>query len=221
MKTGDVAKQLGVHPQTLRKWEAKGIITPIRTPFGQRRYREEDIRKLQQNYDPRHEYIYCRVSSKKQSGDLARQISFMQNLFPTSKVISDIGSGINFKRSGLQTLLEQLCAGDVKTIAVSYQDRLCRIGFEIFEQLATIFKCRIVVVNNIETSPEAELVNDLIEITTSFSARIHGLRRYGNEMSNLLPTEEETSGSMEAMDQTINEDVQYNFEDLETSPENV
>lgn len=212
MKTGDVAKQLGVHPQTLRKWEAKGVITPIRTPFGQRRYREEDIRKLQQNFDPRKEYIYCRVSSQKQAGDLERQIEFMRNLFPTFEVISDIGSGVNFRRPGLKTLLEQLHSDNVKTIAVSYRDRLCRIGFEIFEQLAELFKCKIVVVNNIETSPEAELVKDLIEITTSFSARIHGLRRYKNEMSNLINPEDQDSETMENVDQTIDEVVQLNAE---------
>lgn len=213
MKTGDVAKQLGVHPQTLRKWEAKGVITPIRTPFGQRRYREEDIRKLQQNFDPRREIIYCRVSSKKQSGDLERQISFMQNLFPTFEVISDIGSGVNFKRPGCKTLLEQLCRDNVKAIAVSYKDRLCRVGFEIFEQLAEMFKCRIIVVNNVETSPEAELVKDLIEITTSFSARIHGLRRYKSEMSNLLTQEEQDSIALEEVDQAINDDLQQNSTD--------
>ena len=42
---------------------------------------------------------YCRVSSKKQSEDLERQIEYMRNLYPNYRIISDIGSGLNFNRN--------------------------------------------------------------------------------------------------------------------------
>ena len=42
----DAAAKVGVHPQTLRRWEAEGRISSLRTPSGQRRYRREDVEKL-------------------------------------------------------------------------------------------------------------------------------------------------------------------------------
>lgn len=218
-KISDVAKRVGVHPQTIRKWERLGLITPVRTPLGQRRYSEDDVRRMQQNHDPRFEYIYCRVSSKKQSADLERQIKFMQGIFPDAKLISDIGSGVNFKRPGLKTLLDELCGGNIKKIAVSYKDRLCRIGFELFEQLAEIFKCEIIAVNNVETSPEEELIRDLISITTSFSARIHGLRKYKSEMSSLLTSKEETESSLEELDKANDQTLQLDVSTTANSEE--
>jgi MerR family transcriptional regulator, heat shock protein HspR len=45
--TISVAAELtGMHPQTLRGYEARGLVTPRRTPGGTRRYSELDIEKL-------------------------------------------------------------------------------------------------------------------------------------------------------------------------------
>ena len=47
LKISETAKLLNVHPNTLRKWDKKGVLVAIR--FGERkdrRYREEDIAKL-------------------------------------------------------------------------------------------------------------------------------------------------------------------------------
>lgn len=47
LKLAEVSKMLNVHPNTLRQWDAKGILKAIR--FGQkqeRRYRRKDIEKL-------------------------------------------------------------------------------------------------------------------------------------------------------------------------------
>jgi putative resolvase len=180
--------KLGVHPQTLRRWEREGKIIPHRTAKGQRRYNVDELLKLVQvpdsaENDTRSKIIYARVSSKKQEDDLKRQIMFMEKLFPDYEVISDICSGVNFNRPGLRKVLERLCRGNISKIAISYKDRLCRIGFDLFEQLGEIYSTEIIVVNNTDTSPEEELVEDLIAITTSFSARMHGLRKYAKEMS--------------------------------------
>lgn len=194
LRTKDAAELLGIHPQTLRRWEKEGKIEPQRVN-NQRRYLLTDIKRLKgdggNNTDNKRNIIYGRVSSRKQSEDLSRQIEFMQKIFPDYEVITDIGSGVNFKRQGLQTLLERICKGEIGKIAIAYKDRLARIGFELFEEICKIFGCEIIIVNNIETSPENELVEDLIAITTSFSARIHGLRKYANEMSNDKTFEQE------------------------------
>ena len=54
---------------------------------------------------------YCRVSSNKQKDDLERQIENMR-LYLTAQgkpfeIISDIGSGINYKKKGLKELIEE------------------------------------------------------------------------------------------------------------------
>jgi MerR family transcriptional regulator/heat shock protein HspR len=41
------AELAGMHPQTLRIYERKGLLEPYRTPGGTRRYSQEDIERLQ------------------------------------------------------------------------------------------------------------------------------------------------------------------------------
>src|SRR4051812_7182729 len=41
------AELAGVHPQTLRIYERKGLVDPARTGGGSRRYSDADIRQLQ------------------------------------------------------------------------------------------------------------------------------------------------------------------------------
>ncbi len=40
------AELVGMHPQTLRMYEAKGLVRPQRTPGGTRRYSEVDLERL-------------------------------------------------------------------------------------------------------------------------------------------------------------------------------
>ena len=211
LKISEAAEILNVHPQTLRRWEKEGKIEPVRIN-GQRKYNMSDIQRLKSGDDEpsveRISIIYCRVSSRKQEEDLERQVKFMQKIYPNDEVVTDIGSGINFKRPGLQTLLQRLCKGEISRISCSYKDRLARVGYDLLKQIASIFGCEIVVVNNIETSPEEELVEDLIAITTSFSARMHGLRKYADQMSNDEAAKESQTGeNMEKLDKNISESV--------------
>ena len=50
---------------------------------------------------------YCRVSSKKQMDDLERQKDFFRREYPDHELVTDVGSGLNWKRKGLKTILEQ------------------------------------------------------------------------------------------------------------------
>lgn len=219
LRISEASKLLGVHPQTLRRWETEGKLSPSKTPSGQRRYSKREVEKLinTDKEDAREQIIYCRVSSRKQADDLKRQEDFMRKLFPTFRVISDIGSGVNFKRPGLQTILELMHKGDIRTLAISYKDRLCRIGFDLFEELSKLFGFEIIVVNNIETSPEGELVKDLLAITTSFSARIHGLRKYGNQdASPGAESQEKIEQHMASLDSLLESHLQSNFDAYST-----
>ena len=54
---------------------------------------------------------YCRVSSNKQKEDLKRQITFMKDKYPGYKIISDIVSGINYKRNGFKEIIDKAING--------------------------------------------------------------------------------------------------------------
>ncbi len=76
---------------------------------------------------------YCRVSSSKQRDDLARQVAYLHGFFPEAEIIKDIGSGLNYKRKGLRTILERVVRPDKLTVVVAHRDRLTRFGFELIE----------------------------------------------------------------------------------------
>lgn len=80
-------------------------------------------------------YIYCRVSSDKQKNDLFRQEQYLRSLYPTHDLIADVGSGINFKRKGLQTILDRSVKGLVGEVVVAYKDRIAIFGFELIEYI--------------------------------------------------------------------------------------
>jgi len=61
-------------------------------------------------------YIYARVSSAKQKAEPERQKQLLLNKYPQYELISDVGSGINFKQAGLRSLLERSRRGLVKEV---------------------------------------------------------------------------------------------------------
>jgi predicted site-specific integrase-resolvase len=164
---------LGLHPNTLRKYADEGKIETIKNEAGQRLYNVESYRR--DRYRPA-VICYCRVSSTKQRDDLHRQANFMRERYSDAEIVTDIGSGLNFKRKGLQSLLVRLMRGDKLTIVVACRDRLCRFGFELFEFMAEQNGGSIVVLDQAVHCPETELTADLLAILHVFSCRMHGLR---------------------------------------------
>ena len=175
----EASRILGVHPQTLRTWAREGRIDYIRTEGNQRRYDVDSYIGLSK---PTVTICYCRVSSKKQSADLDRQVAFMRERHPDAEVISDVGSGLNFKRKGLLAILERVHQGAKLRIVVAYRDRLARFGTELIETLLERNGGELVVLNQRDLSPEEELTADLIAILTVFGARVNRLRRYRKEI---------------------------------------
>ncbi len=190
----DAMRLLQVTNQTLINWEQRGLLTSIRTKGGQRRYRRADlIARIASdsttanstsvsptdNSIKRVKVAYCRVSSPSQRQDLERQIEFFRTSYPHHIIVSDIGSGINFKRKGFNALLDQAIRGDIEEVMVTHRDRLCRFGFDFFERIIQQYsKGQIVVLDKGETSPEKELLDDLLSIITVFSSRLYGLRSH-------------------------------------------
>ena len=137
-----------------------------------------DAIKHASSSDQKQKICYCRVSSHHQKDDLKRQITFMQSQFPTYTIIQDIGSGINWKRSGLTSILELAMQGKLQEVVVAHRDRLCRFAFELIQWLLEINGVQLVVLNQEIQSTEQELAEDLLSIIHVFACRKMGKRRY-------------------------------------------
>ena len=182
MTPRDAAKALGYNVDYLRQLAKQGKIPTIRTPGGHLRYAIQEYVDEQRVSDIT-TLCYCRVSGKAQAADLASQVAYMREKFPEAEVIEDFGSGINFKRKGLQRILERLLRGDKRRIVVAHRDRLARFGGEVIRFLVEQNGGEVVVLNQTSLSPEQELtVSDLLEILHVFSSRMYGLRRYTDKI---------------------------------------
>jgi excisionase family DNA binding protein len=136
--------------------------------------------------------IYARVSSNTQRGDLERQVESLKlwvyrNL-PNAEyvVVTDVASGLNEDRRGLRKLIEMAKRREVQAIVIAYRDRLTRFGFEYLKTLFNTLGVDVYVVFQEESKNYVqELVEDFVEIATSFASRIYGRRskKYKEVMS--------------------------------------
>ena len=177
------SKILGVSAQTLRNGDKKGKLHPHHTSSnGYRYYSHEQLNQVM-NIKPNLDRIvigYCRVSSNKQKDDLERQIENMK-LYLTAQgkpfeIISDIGSGIDYKKKGLKELMKRISQNKVDKVVVFYKDRLLRFGFELVEYIASLYDCNIEIIDHTEKTEQQELVEDLVQIITVFSCKLQGKR---------------------------------------------
>ncbi len=97
------------------------------------------------------------------------------NGYQVKGAIKEIGSGLNGKRKKLFSILRD---PDIKTIIVEHKDRLVRFGFEYMEALLSSSGRRIIVVD--ETEMKDDLVQDMIDVLTSFCVRLYGRRSAKN-----------------------------------------
>jgi predicted site-specific integrase-resolvase len=189
IKTYDVSRP------TLVRWGRLGKIRYLRCGTGDRaahRYHKHDLDRyfgsrsqagVGGNEETRKVYLYARVSSSKQkeAGDLARQIeSLKTHCKDYDRVIADVASGLNFKRRGLLSILEQIEAGNVSKVVVTYRDRLARFGIELLERTFEKYNVALDVVSNKDTensgNAEQELSEDLLAICNYFVAKNNGRR---------------------------------------------
>lgn len=185
---GKAAEELGVVQETLRRWERLGKITVERTPKGHRRY---DLSKLKGiapkiSKDNKRSIAYARVSSHDQKKDLLRQVMLLESFCAshgwTYEVIQDLGSGLNYSKKGLKKLIKEICLGAVQRLVITHKDRLLRFGAELIFSLCEQFGTEIVIINaSEEANFEDDLVQDVLEIITVFSARLYGSRSRKNK----------------------------------------
>ena len=197
----EASKLLGVHQRTLYQWEDKGLIKTIRTPGGKRLYNVVDFLKDKEckdddncikdldeldNVEEKLNISYVRVSSLSQKDDLARQKKLILDKYPNHKMISDIGSGINFNRPGIKKIIKLAIEGKVNELVIAYKDRLTRFGYELIESFIKDYSNGkiIIIYKKDDMEPEEELVKDVLQLMNVFVAKMNGLRKYKKKEKN-------------------------------------
>ncbi len=120
----------------------------------------------------------------------------------TYEILTDVGSGLNYRKRGLRQLINRICSGEVGRLVLSRKDRLLRFGSELVFSLCEHFCVEVIIINASDDSTfEEDLANDVIEndviendviendviekdvieIVTVFSARLYGSRSQKNK----------------------------------------
>lgn len=194
-KVGEFAEKIGVSISTLQRWDRTDVLKSKRTPTNQRYYTDEDLNKVlnleEDTKSKRKNVGYCRVSTQGQKQNLENQKEFI-SVYSLShgiildEIYTDIGSGLNYKRKNWNKLLKQIENNEIDKIYITYKDRFVRFGYEWFEDFCSSHGTEIIVLNQKQTSPEEELIEDLLSILHVFSTRSYGLRKYKTEINKEL-----------------------------------
>lgn len=187
----EFGKRIGKSCSTLRRWDKEGRLKPKRGLGGHRFYDEADIRvALFQKTTIQNQLniVYCRVSSKSQKDDLATQHQAMEHFclgagIPISEIYDEVAGGMNFNRKIFLSIIDKIEQYEVSKLVVAHKDRLVRFGFAFFEHFAKKHGCEIIVANQINLSPQQEMVEDLMSIVHCFSSRLYGLRNYKKQIA--------------------------------------
>lgn len=176
-----VKELLGITSQTLNNWRRLDKI----------KYKEINSRNFLYDIDslgitdpkPRLNVIYTRVSNTKQKNDLIKQEQILRQFMAAKGIIvdevfSDIASGMNENRKGLNKLIDLVTDNRIDTIYISYKDRLTRFGYSYFEKWFKKYDTEIVYINlTKEEDFQTELTEDLISIIHHFSMKMYSNRR--------------------------------------------
>lgn len=185
---GEVADLFNVTIQTVRNWEKQGKIQSIRTTGNQRRFEEIEINRLmgKPSEAPRKTLVYARVSTAARKDDLSRQKEVLE-LFCAARgwqyiTLTDIGSGLNYRKKGLLKLIELIETNQIDRLVLNYKDRLLRFGNEIIFEMCRYHGVEVMVITeNEDTTYEQELTADVLSIITVFSAKLYGSRSHKNK----------------------------------------
>jgi len=176
MKLSEWARRKGVCYKTAWRWFADGKlpVKAVQTATGTILI-EEDLQP------PGKIVVYARVSSGDQKGDLDRQVARClkwanENGLAVSESVCEVGSALNGARPKLLRLLRDK---GVSAIVVEHRDRLMRFGFEYVETGLAAHGRKICVAEEAEVKDD--LVRDMIEVLTSFCARLYGRRAAANK----------------------------------------
>jgi len=146
--------------------------------------KDETIKKVTKKELDKLNICYIRVSTLSQKNDLERQREFMTEKYPTYDVIEDIGSGLNFNRKGLRKIIKLAISGKINKLVIAYKDRLTRFGYDLIEDLIKDYSNGQIIIEDskeIKKEPKEELVEDVLQVLNVYTAKMNGLRKYGNK----------------------------------------
>ena len=182
MSIGKFAKKVGVNIATLRRMDASGDLKPYHVSKGGTRYYSTEQLKYFGDTQQKAKLVagYCRVSTPSQKDELENQVNNVKTYMIAKgysfEMITDIGSGIDYKRQGLKKLIDKINNQEISKIVILYKDRLVGFGYELIEYLCFINNIEIEIIDHTETSKEKELTDDLIQSITVFANRLYGQR---------------------------------------------
>jgi excisionase family DNA binding protein len=188
LSIGQLADELGVTTHTIREWCKEGKITYERTKGGHRRFDLDTVLSSIGSRKPKKEKLtigYARVSTADAKNDLANQIKAIE-LFCSAKgwnhkIISDVGSGLNYNKKGLKELINLIETNQIQRVVLNYKDRLLRFGSEIIFEMCSYHNTEVVIINETENKTyNEELVEDVVSIITVFSSILYGSRSHKN-----------------------------------------
>ena len=185
---------LGVKRKTLIRWAEKELIVFSR-PNGRGKWlfdvgsvgisrvpilESKPTTSVQKEESRGVKAIYARVSTRKQLDDLHTQVTALSAKYPDHIVITDCGSGLNFKRKGILSLLQLAFEGRLQHVRIAHRDRLCRFAYDLIEHILVKHGAEIhVEAHDLPPSAERELAEDVLAVITVFGARLHGARSAG------------------------------------------
>lgn len=178
MNLTEWARLQGVHPQTAYRWFREGTL-PV--PAVRVNSRSVLVSPDSTAAAPVAAFgLYARVSSHDQKSDLDRQVSRLSGWAAEAggqvvRVEAEIGSGMNGSRSKVRRLLAD---PKVSVVVVEHRDRLGRMNTELVETALAAHGRRLVVLDDGEV--DDDLVRDMVEVLTSFCARLYGRRSARN-----------------------------------------
>ena len=186
MKASEVLQILQITRPALTKYVKNGKIKVTVKGNGQYDYDAESMYKMLNKDIERKNYLYARVSTPKQKKkDLEHQIQLLknysfQNGYIVNGVFSDMASGISFaNRKEFFTMLDDIIAGKVRTVIITYKDRLSRVGFELFSYLFKKHGCEIVVISEVgsEKLDSEEIFEEIISLLHCYSMKLYSKRK--------------------------------------------
>ena len=187
---GKVCELLGISLSTAYRWIKSGKLKEeFRTLGNHRRFNLSSIHSqfIPTNNNNKLTLLYSRVSSHDQKNDLITQQSKLlhyaqSNNFNNIKLISDLGSGLNFKKSGLNLLLQLILTQQIQTLIINHKDRLLRFGSELIFKLCEFYHIKVIILEDKSLSFEETLTHDVIELMTVFCAKLYGKRSHKNKL---------------------------------------
>jgi len=176
LSIGEFAEAIGKTTQTIRNWDNTGYLKPAKIgKGGHRYYTQQQVdnylgknKHLNNDFTNSRKIIgYCRVSTSKQKENLERQKDCVRAYCAAHgyqfEIIEDIGSGINYNKTGLNALIKMVLDNQVEKVVIMYKDRLVRFGFDMLKNIFNHFNTEIEIIDQTEKSEQEELIDDVEE----------------------------------------------------------